>query len=303
MEILHQTLQDFFRSVGLPLQQDMDLTVHALKGLHGDKPLSAPLFRTNYYSFLLIETGKGRYTIDNQQFDLGPYSFYFTNPGHLKSFAIEELLEGYMLTFSENFVKQHFSGEFFTLYPFLIHETSPVMQLDAAIYAELSAIFEQMLREYKGRAMYKSAILTKYLAILLYKTKELLWTHQATGRSQQRHRAAWLVSAFKKGLNNNFSQLATGQTGKIASIKEFAEQLNVHPNYLTNVVKAETGKPASEWIQERTLAEAQSLLNNTTLSISEITFRLGFSDSAHFAKFFRKHTGASPSAFRLTANL
>lgn len=303
MEAIHQTLQDFFRSVGLPLRQDMALTVHALKGLHGDKPLTSPLFRTNYYSFLLIEKGKGRYTIDNQQFDLGPYSFYFTNPGHLKSFAIEALLEGYMLTFSENFVKQHFSGEFFNLYPFLIHETSPVMQLDAAIYVELSVIFEQMLREYSGRALYKNAILTKYLAILLYKTKELLWTHQAIGRAQPQHRAAGLVSAFKKRLNDNFSKLATGQAEKIGSVKEFAEHLNVHPNYLTNVIKTETGKPASEWIRERTLAEAQSLLNNTTLSISEITFRLGFSDTTHFAKFFKKHAGASPSTFRLAANL
>ncbi|HRI62026.1 MAG TPA: AraC family ligand binding domain-containing protein, partial [Saprospiraceae bacterium] len=251
METLHHTLQDFFRSVGLPLQQDMDLTVHRLAGLHGDKPLSSPLFRTNYYSFLLIQKGKGHYTIDNRQFELGAGSFYFTNPGHLKSFAIEELLEGYMLTFSENFVKQHYTGDFYTLYPFLMHETSPVMELDEAILAELSFIFEQMLREYNGQAMFKGPILTKYLAILLYKTKELLQTHKASSNVQ--NRGAVLAGDFKKLLNENFRELATGRVNKIHSVKEFAERLNVHPNYLTNVVKDETGKPASEWIQERTL--------------------------------------------------
>jgi len=299
METLHYTLQDFFRSIGLPLRQDMELTVHLLAGLHGDRPMASPLFRTNYYSFLLIIKGKGRYTIDNRNFDLGAGSYYFTNPGHLKSFAIEELLEGYMLTFSENFVKQYFSGDFFNLFPFLIHESSPVMHLDAGRMGEMSLIFEQLLREYEGQSLYKNAILTKHLAILLYKTKELLLTNRAS--VQGLSRGAGLAGTFKKLLNDNFRELATGQTAKIRSVKEFAELLNVHPNYLTNVVKTETGKPASEWIQERTLAEAQSLLNNTALSLSEITFRLGFADTAHFARFFKKRAGTSPTFFRQTA--
>jgi len=301
METLHQTLQDFFRSVGLPLQQDMELTVHRLDGLHGGKPFSSPLFRTNYYSFVLIQKGKSRYTIDNQTFELGSGSFYFTNPGHLKSFAIEELLGGYMLTFSEQFVKQHYTGDFYTLYPFLMHETTPVMQLDEPALAELAFVFEQMLREYNGEAVFRGAILTKYLAILLYKTKELLQTHKANFQAQNRSNA--LVSNFKKLLNENFKELATGQTNKIRSVKEFAERLNVHPNYLSSVVKNETGRPASDWIQERTLAEAQSLLNNTKLTVSEITFRLGFSDTAHFGKFFKKRANVSPSEYRQTPRL
>lgn len=300
METLYQTLQDFFRAVGLPLQQDMEITVHPLEGLHGTQPLRSPLFRTNYYTFLLIEKGKGQYTIDNQSFELGPHSFYFTNPGHLKSFQIEVLLEGFMLTFSEKFVKQHFSGDFFTLFPFLVRESTPVMQLNAVISGELALLFEQMLREYKGHSIYKTAILTKHLAILLYKTKELLQSHQATVKAP--NRPAEIANTFKKLLHENFRALAGGVVDKPFSVREFAEHLHLHPNYLTNVVKAETGKPASEWIQDRTIAEAQSMLNNTTLSVSEITFRLGFNDSTHFAKFFKKRTGMTPSAFRQSAS-
>ena len=301
MDTPFHTLKDFFHSVGLPLQQDMDLTVHRLDGLHGDKPMSSPLFRTNYYSFLLIQKGKGRYTIDNRSFELRPGSFYFTNPGHLKSFSFEELMGGYLLTFSEQFVKQHYTGDFYTLFPFLIHESMPVMRLDAAIVDELSVIFEQMLREYHSNAMFKKAVLTKQLAILLYKTKELLLTHKAISGVQ--NRGASIAGEFKKLLNDNFKELATGNAGKVRSVKEFAEILNVHPNYLSNVIKDETGKPASEWIRERTLAEAQSLLNNTVLSVSEITFRLGFADTAHFAKFFKKRARVSPSAYRQAARL
>ncbi len=89
------------------------MTVHSLSGLHGSGAKVSPMFRTDYFAFLLITGGKSSYSIDNQSFALGEGSFYFTNPGHLKSFNIEIPLEGYMVTFTETFLKQNFSGDLF----------------------------------------------------------------------------------------------------------------------------------------------------------------------------------------------
>jgi AraC family transcriptional regulator, transcriptional activator of pobA len=296
MEIMYRTLQDFFKSIGLPLSQDFEMTVHRLEGLHGDAPRKSPQFRTDYYAFLLITGGKSRYTIDAQAFDLGQNAFYFTNPGHLKSFDIEIPLSGFMLTFTEAFVKQHFQGDFLQLFPFLIHESKPVMYLDAVLAEEISSLFEMMLQEYKGNAAYKKAVLTNQLMILLYKTKELLVSHQAPTPSS--NRASDIVNRFKILLNDSFRDLATGKTEKIPSIKELAASMTVHPNYLSTVIKDESGKSASDWIHDRTLSEAQALLSNDTKTISEIAFALGFTDSTHFAKFFKKKTAFSPLAYR-----
>jgi hypothetical protein len=52
METIYRTLQDFFKSIGLPLEQDFEMTVHQLKGLHGDGKKQSPFFRTDYFSFL-----------------------------------------------------------------------------------------------------------------------------------------------------------------------------------------------------------------------------------------------------------
>ncbi|MCU0443426.1 MAG: AraC family transcriptional regulator [Microscillaceae bacterium] len=301
MEKIYQTLQEFFSSIGLPLSQNLEMTVHPMQGLHGDQPMKSPLFRTNYYTFLLIEKGKGSYTIDNQTFNIIPYTFYFTNPGHLKSFQIEDLMEGYMVTFSEKFVKQYFAGDFYQLFPFLIYETTPVMYLNQLIFNDLATLAQQMLQEYNGTSPYKSAILTNLLTILLFKTKELLITHRA--HLKPASRATELVQEFKNLLNKNFQQLAIGEINKVLTIKELAEDLNVHPNYLSNVIKEETGKSASDWIQTRILAEAQARLQNTSQNISEIAFGLGFNDTAHFAKFFKKHTQQSPSDYRKNQNI
>jgi AraC family transcriptional regulator, transcriptional activator of pobA len=296
METLYRTLKDFFQSMGLPLNQDFELTIHRLHGLHGSGPAQAPAFRTNYYAFLLVTAGHSHYTIDNQEFECKAGTFYFTNPGHLKSFRIHEPLEGYMLTFSEEFVKQNHLGDFFQQFPFLLHETTPVMQLSPGPVKELSGLFEAMLHEYNGQALYKKAILTNQLNVLLYKTKELLHSHQVAVPSSGR--AAELMGQFKALVNRNFTDLAAGRVSKILSIKELADRLNVHPNYLGNLVKAESGKPATEWIQARTLAEAQALLANTPKTVSEIAFGLGFTDATHFTKFFKKMVKTSPAQYR-----
>jgi AraC family transcriptional regulator, transcriptional activator of pobA len=296
MEIIHQTLQDFFKRIGLPMSQDTEMTVHRLEGLHGDKPIQSPLFRTNYYSFLLIKGGKSEYTIDDFSFELGANSFYFSNPGHLKSFKIEVPLQGYMLTFTEGFVKQHSMGDLFQQFPFLLNETVPVMSLDSQKVAAIEDIFEMLLSEYARLSPYRNAILVNQLMVLLYKTKELLLTHRAVIKAQ--NRPAELVTAFKNIISDNFKALASGKVSHILSVKEISTQLNIHANYLTNIVKTETGKSATDWIQERTISEAKALLGNSTHTISDIANALGFTDSTHFAKFFKKINGISPSEFR-----
>jgi AraC-like DNA-binding protein len=55
---------------------------------------------------------------------------------------------------------------------------------------------------------------------------------------------------------------------------------------------------AEQFIRERVVLEAERLLLNTPLSVTEIAYELGFSDKSHFGKYFRKTTGESPARFR-----
>ena len=87
------------------------------------------------------------------------------------------------------------------------------------------------------------------------------------------------------------------------TVKYFAEQLFIHPNYLNAVVKRSTQKTAIAFIHEQILHEAKSLLTQTELSIKEISFRLGFSESSHFNHFFKKQTLITPALFRKQKHL
>ncbi len=136
-EKIYNSVSEFFKSINLEIEQDFDFTIHPLDKLHGDQPMSSPFFRTNYVAFLLIESGKGHYTIDEHWFELKPMSFYITLPGHLKSFTKEENWKGHMLTFSLGFLKANYPGNVEQDFPFLLKETVPVMYLGNQAYERI----------------------------------------------------------------------------------------------------------------------------------------------------------------------
>lgn len=81
-------------------------------------------------------------------------------------------------------------------------------------------------------------------------------------------------------------------------IKWYAEELHLTPTYVANVVKQVTGSTAGDCISEILIRKAKSLLRTSTLSVQEISDRLGFQNQSHFGTFFRRAVGVSPKASR-----
>ena len=99
-----------------------------------------------------------------------------------------------------------------------------------------------------------------------------------------------IIKRFCELVENNFTQQRT--------VKFYAEQLNMHPNYLNSVIKKHTGETAKESIQNRLILEAKYLLHTTDLSIKEISHRVGFDDPNYFTSFFTRLEKMSPGNYR-----
>jgi AraC-like DNA-binding protein len=82
------------------------------------------------------------------------------------------------------------------------------------------------------------------------------------------------------------------------SLRDVANELGMSPGHLTTVVRRRTGRTVQEWIIERRMAEARSLLSDTQLPVSDIARRVGMADPGYFSRLFRRTHGTSPREWR-----
>ena len=78
----------------------------------------------------------------------------------------------------------------------------------------------------------------------------------------------------------------------------YADKLCLSPKYLSKLIKEVSGKPAPEWIDSYVMLEAKHLLKYSNLPIKEIVYRLNFSNQTVFYKYFKAHTGMTPTDYR-----
>jgi len=95
-----------------------------------------------------------------------------------------------------------------------------------------------------------------------------------------------IIGYIKKNIESNLS---------LHEISSFA---NVHPNYLSAAFKKEVGKTLSEYINALKISSIKIYLDNTDLSISEISYTFNFNHISYFSRFFKKHTGLTPKDYR-----
>ena len=78
----------------------------------------------------------------------------------------------------------------------------------------------------------------------------------------------------------------------------YADKLCLTPKYLSKLIKQASGRSAPDWIDEFVVLEAKNLLKYSNMAIKEIVFQLHFPNQSVFYKFFKAHTGMTPSEYR-----
>ena len=98
------------------------------------------------------------------------------------------------------------------------------------------------------------------------------------------------LGIFLDLLEMNFSTLK--QTS------EYAARMYLSTYQLNKITKKGMGKTASELINEQVILEARRLLLATSGQVGQISSQLGYEDVSYFIRFFKKHTGYTPEAYR-----
>jgi AraC-like DNA-binding protein len=82
------------------------------------------------------------------------------------------------------------------------------------------------------------------------------------------------------------------------SLRDVASALGYSRSHLTNLVSTATGKPLNAWIIERRITAAQEQLTNPYATVAEVAAAVGFGDTAHFSRKFKRIVGMTTSEWR-----
>lgn len=250
-----------------------------------------PPFRKGFYFIGLVSNaGTTEITYDNVNVTQIDSFLVFQAPGLIYSFHRDRSANGFLLYFKKDCLS-FFRPEFESEFPFFNILHTNFYKLNRAKFRDFIPYFEEVFAAYENSADKEHRIASVKRLTLLYQLKDYTssfsqWEEAFTSPQQI------LLQKFIQWVNNFYIEKRT--------VEEYARMLHVTPNHLSQSIKSVSGKNALSFISDRLLAEAKSLILFTAFSMTEIAYRLNFSDPANFGKFFRKHTALTPLEFRKT---
>ncbi|WP_299530614.1 AraC family transcriptional regulator [Ulvibacterium sp.] len=296
---LHNSIQQFYNNIKL-WKPDMDMfDIHRFEDSMGDVVRSTGDYRNYFYQISFFKGGHTREKVSGVIYDIHKPCLFFSGYGHIKSWEIQENLSGFVLFFKAEFItlvpeNKNVEKDF----PFFSLNPSAVLPLEEDEIVKLSDICDKMLHYYHLEPTKRFvSIVQSYLNVFLNEIR-ILYETNASPRLDQNSLSNDVFSRYQALINEQFELLQKGKETAVRKISDYAELLNIHPNYLNEVVNNTTGKSASELLFERTIKEAKSMLLHTTMTASEIAYQLNFQSPSYFYRFFKSKTGLTPSEFR-----
>lgn len=166
----------------------------------------------------------------------------------------------------------------------------PCLQLTETQLEQAKKIYlfvEKLYKEATGPL--KQEIRSSLLTLLALEIVTLFAENQETG-SPRLSRQDQVFRNFTISLAKNVSRHRT--------VEFYANEACLTPKYFSTVIKKRSGKLPMDWITERTIVLIKFLLQNSDKSIQEISNDLNFPNQSFFTRYFKSHTGFTPTAFR-----
>ncbi|NIJ54506.1 helix-turn-helix domain-containing protein [Dyadobacter arcticus] len=243
-------------------------------------------FRTSTYGLGITYSGEGDvFTIGSTDYLVKTGCLMTIGPGLVCQWKGNYTAEHDTVYFTEELFNGMQSSSFLQSMPFFFHGGKHVISLTADQTDKMASLFN-LLKELKDQP---SAIPGIVYALLMLTDS---FHTKLDGKPKNGS-----ISNGEK-ITQTFRRLVAEHFPEHKEVSYYANELNITSKYLSEVLQTELGKAAKTFIDEYVMMEAKSLLKQTSLSIQEICYWLGFEDASHFNKSFKKLTNTTPTEYR-----
>jgi AraC-like DNA-binding protein len=248
----------------------------------------------NYYQVFLKDIQCGNIKYGRNYYDYQEGTLVFLAP--MQVFTVEanrpEAPRGWALVFHPDLLRGTPLGRTlkqYTFFSYAVNEALHLSEPERHVVLECFHSLEDELR--RGTDPGSRAIILSRLELFLHYCRRF-YERQFTTRSQA---AGDTLARFEQLLDN---YLASGHPAHRPTVKYFAGKMNFSANYLSDLLRKDTGKSALEHIQRHLINAAKEKLFDKNKPVGEIAYELGFEYPQYFCRLFKQHTGMTPNEYR-----
>lgn len=236
-----------------------------------------------------------QYGRNNYDFDEGV--LIFTAPDQVQSVSKAQHLDeikGWMLFFHPDLIRNTALGQHIDEYGFFTYDVHEALHLSDAEQKTITDCKTMIQNEISERIdNHSQNVIASSLELLLNLSRRY-YERQFNTRSAQN---SDIMSQFHSLLNNYYKTGQFAETG-IPSVEYFSDKIHLSGNYLSDLLKKETGYAVKDHVNNFIIKKAKTLLLSENETISGIAYTLGFNYPHYFSRLFKSKTGVTPQEYR-----
>jgi len=245
-----------------------------------------PHLHSHLFQIIIIESGIATFKSEYKTFKIDKPSIIAIPENTLHEIIPASDIKGRVITFSTKLFEELMGFNTPDLLKFdAILLLDNIDKKDQSVFKISESIEQELLEDSSQQEM----VLRAWLSLLLATILRFISTNTEDIK-RQGHSNHQYFKRFQKSIKQS------KDANKL--IKSYAAELQITPTHLNRICKEVVGKSASQVIQGYIILEAKMQLKYSNQTISEISYLLKFNHPAYFSRFFKKHTGLSPKAYR-----
>jgi AraC family transcriptional regulator, transcriptional activator of pobA len=238
-------------------------------------------FAMNFYGIAIKKDFKGKLKYGQNYYDFDEGVMSFIAPGQVlsKETSLDEPFSGWLLSIHPDFLRSYPLGRKIKEYGFFSYTTNEALHLSEKEEKMVETIMKNIEQEYRSSIdTFSQDVIISHIELLLNYSNRYYNRQFITRKNANND----LLTKLEELLDDYFKGEKVPEFG-LPTVKYVADNLNVSPNYLSDMLRSLTGQSTQQHIHDKLI---------------ETAYKLGFETPQSFSKLFKNKTNVSPLEFR-----